>query len=346
MRKRMMMGVATAAALLALSGCGSSSDDTTSGVTESDTYKVALWGDQFYATDAALLASMKEDLIASVNGRNVALTLFAGDSKNGSSVCSDEAIGTIPAAIFNSFEAPTIYSLGDNEWTDCHRINNGGYDALERLSFLRQTFFTSENSQGVTPLSLTRQGTPGEAYSENSRLSYNGVTFVSLHIIGSNNNLVPDGECLSTKSVRTLEDCDAANAEYQARNVQNLAWLSDSFTSAKNAGDKGVMIVIQADPEFEDDNATDNGFIDFINTLRDETKAYSGKVVLVHGDSHYFRIDKPLRDTDGTLLKNFTRVEVFGSTEADWVEATVNPADPNLFSFEPVISAETASTAL
>ena len=34
-----------------------------------------------------------------------------------------------------------IYVPGDNEWTDCHRANNGGYDPLERLAFLRAMFY-------------------------------------------------------------------------------------------------------------------------------------------------------------------------------------------------------------
>jgi len=32
---------------------------------------------------------------------------------------------------------------GDNEWTDCHRPNNGGYNPLERLAKVRATFFPS-----------------------------------------------------------------------------------------------------------------------------------------------------------------------------------------------------------
>jgi hypothetical protein len=34
---------------------------------------------------------------------------------------------------------------------------------------------------------------------------------------------------------------------------------------------------------------------------------------------------------------NFTRVETFGPPDMHWVRATVDPSDPNLFQFEPVV---------
>ena len=33
----------------------------------------------------------------------------------------------------NSFASALIYTPGDNEWTDCHRLLAGAYDPLERL---------------------------------------------------------------------------------------------------------------------------------------------------------------------------------------------------------------------
>ena len=39
------------------------------------------------------------------------------------------------------FNDPLVYTPGDNEWTDCHRANNGKYDPLERLAALRAMFF-------------------------------------------------------------------------------------------------------------------------------------------------------------------------------------------------------------
>jgi hypothetical protein len=60
---------------------------------------------------------------------------------------------------------------------------------------------------------------------------------------------------------------------------------------------------------------------------------------LVHGDSHFFRIDKPLppRVPGAPVLpslENFTRVETFGTPNHHWLQVTVDPNNPNVFSFQ------------
>jgi hypothetical protein len=39
---------------------------------------------------------------------------------------------------------------------------------------------------------------------------------------------------------------------------------------------------------------------DFLSQLRDETLAFAGQVVLVHGDSHQQQINQPLRNPNHT----------------------------------------------
>ena len=316
---------------------------------DDDKLTVALWGDEFYHSDPATKALMVEQTINSMNSHDLDFTIFAGDSKNGSSLCTDAAIGQDIINIFNSLNAPTLYTLGDNEWTDCHRTNNGGYDPLERLSYLRATFFNKHRTQGNHGIKVERQGELGQAYSENSRFVKKNVEFVALHIPGSNNNLVvTDSQC-TKKSNRTQADCDAATAEYQARNVQNIAWLKESFAQAKDKNYAGVLVAIQADIffpfELSDGGYQDkfltqldasNGYSDFFLTLVEETQSFAGKVLLVHGDSHYFKNDKPMYNADGRLTANFTRVEVFGSKDNSWVKMTVDPKSENVFDFEQV----------
>jgi hypothetical protein len=314
--------------------------------------KVALWGDEFYDDSAALV----DQTIESMNNHKLDFTLFAGDTKNGSSPCTDAAIGDEVIAIFNRLKAPTVYTLGDNEWTDCHRTSNGSYDPLERLAYLRTTFFSTNKSQGTNPIKLKRQGALGQEYSENSRFEKNEVEFVSLHIPGSNNNLItaadlllPKGLC-HNKSTRTDAQCIATTAEYPARNAMNVAWLQESFAEARDKHYAGIVIVIQADIFFPfelSDGGYDaaflpsltaaNGYSDFWKELVAETQTFSGQVVLVHGDSHYFKIDKAMVNDDGRLTPNFTRVEVFGNADNSWVEMTVDPDAENVFSFIPVV---------
>jgi hypothetical protein len=79
-----------------------------------------------------------------------------------------------------------------------------------------------------------------------------------------------------------------------------------------------------------------------VNALRAETLAFGGQVALVHGDSHYFKMDKPLNGPGDGVLANFTRVETFGARNTHWVSATINPDNPNLFDFQPrLVSANT-----
>jgi hypothetical protein len=94
------------------------------------------------------------------------------------------------------------------------------------------------------------------------------------------------------------------------------------------------MLVIQANP-FEQDAAEPRGFSDFKRALEEEVVAFGRPVVLVHGDSHQFRIDKPVISERRPLA--FTRVETFGNPNVHWVRATVGPRDEEIFSFEAEI---------
>jgi hypothetical protein len=324
--------------------CAAFADDGRDG--DDRRFTFALWGDMPYLvpgtpdTQSAKIAP----LIADINAARVAFTVFDGDIKSGSSLCTNDVYATA-AAYFNSFRAPMIYVPGDNEWTDCHRINNGGYNNLERLTYIRQTMFASPSSFGRRPMRLEHQGPLAGEYAENTRWKYGDVVFVGLNVPGSNNNLVKPGECISAKSVRTQVDCDADTAEYMARDAANITFLRESFAKARNEGAAAVMVVIQADPGFDwPESETVNernlagfeGYTNFLNALAAETQAFSGQVVLVHGDTHFFKIDKPLF-SQANLLKNFTRVETFGSPNLHWVKVTVDPRSRNVFSFEPMI---------
>jgi hypothetical protein len=96
------------------------------------------------------------------------------------------------------------------------------------------------------------------------------------------------------------------------------------------------------DPNFNNeqhlaDTRSWDAFPDYLDALLSETIAFPGQVVLVHRDSRYFKIDKPLSGPSGDVLTNFTRVETFGARNTHWVSATINPDDPNLFEFQPRI---------
>ncbi len=314
-------------------------------------WSFALWGDMPYAKadDAPHIPALIEDM----NAADLAFSLYDGDIKDGSSQCTDD-IYTDAIAMFDSLKAPVIYIPGDNEWTDCHRTNNGGYDNLERLAHLRDVMFASPESFGETRMTPEHQGAPGEKFAENVRFSKGGAMFVGLNVPGSNNNKVNGDDDCSKKSARTPEQCSADNAEWTERDAANITWLRDAFAKAKAEGDKGLMVVFQGDPGFdipeteEEDESrlpAKDGYAPLLDALVGETEAFDGQVVIVHGDTHYFKIDKPLGNATH-MVPNLTRVQTFGSPNIHWLKVDVDPASRDVFTFHPMIVAANANVGL
>ncbi len=311
--------------VLLIGGLGSlvSAQFSGSGESPTSTFEFGLIGDLPYTPEED---AKFPRLVEEMNKSRLAFVVHDGDIKSGSAPCDDKTFFQ-RRDLFQSFEPPFILIPGDNEWTDCHREDSGNYDPVERLAKLREIFFQDDQSLGRRTLRLTRQSEVPQysKFRENVRWTYGNVMFVGLNVTGSNNNFG-----------RTRE----ADAEYRERNAADLVWLREGFAEAKRSQSRGIMLVIQANPGFElpsdDENRT--GFNDFLASLEAETLAFEKPVVLVHGDSHYFRIDKPLRSTKSKRrLENFTRVETFGTPDVHWLRASVNPEDPNLFRFEQEI---------
>ena len=305
-------------------------------------FSFGLWGDMPYkkAGDDPKLPAV----LQSINQSDILFSLYDGDIKDGSSKCTDE-VYTDALKMFNTLVKPVVYVPGDNEWTDCHRSNSGGFDALERLSLIRRTFFGKPESLGQTKVRLIQQGESGAKFSENTRFAHRGIVFVGLNVPGSNNNWVSNAQECTHKSVRTQLDCDAANAEYLERNKANIEWLKAAFAQARAQSARGVVVVIQANPGFDlsetwplDESTLPeySGYRQWMAALIAQTESFTGQVLLVHGDDHFFKIDKPLYSPN-KMLKNFTRVQTFGSPSNHWVKVTVDVSTPQVFDIQPVI---------
>jgi hypothetical protein len=236
-------------------------------------------------------------------------------------------------AYFNSFKTPLIYSIGDNEWTDCHRPLAGGHDPLERLDHIRSTQFNTSNSFGKMKLRLQRQADimpQFSAYVENSMWTKSGFLFVNVHIPGSNNNLGRD---------------DVSNQEYALRNSANLAWINRGFQLAKDKKYLGIIFAFQADIFFSPElaSSTTSGFKDTIALLEEQSEKLPIPILLIHGDSHQLKIDQPLRNKKKKLIENVYRLEVMGDEQVQAVEIQVNARNSSPFSFRPLIVPENVS---
>lgn len=319
-------------------------------------YSIGLWGDVPYSDEQALTGV--PNLIADLNRSNIEFSVQDGDLKAGSgtpgsktpTTCVD-ALYTQALGYFNTLDKPAILTPGDNDWTDCDRPANGGFNSLERLDHERSIFFSTPFSLGKHKMKLEVQSTPlclsvggPAACVENRRWTFHGVTYATLNVQGSCNNLC---------------DTDPNPAEYAARNQANIAWLQDTFAEAKASGSSAVMLISQADPGFDQSDATraplrdpktlvesdgqPDGFHDFLAAVRTATIDFRRPVAYVHGDSHYFRVDKPFQDAQGRRLENFTRVETFGDNQANgnndvqWLKVLVDPNGRDVFAYQPQI---------
>lgn len=277
-------------------------------------FDIGLIGDTRYtAEQQTKFLNLLEDM----NGEKLAFVVHDGDIKSGSSPCADH-IYHETRDLFEQFKAPLIYTPGDNEWTDCHRA---GGDPPERLAFLRRVFYPDAYSLGQRQLRLNRQS---EEYPENARWVYGAATFGTLHVVGSNNNKPVGGV--------------GNEAEYRQRNAANLEWIRQIFDEAKAHDSIAVMLVMQANMWDDIPPAQLAGFADTISALERAAIAFSRPVVLVHGDSHYFRIDKPLLgSTTGRRLENFTRAETFGTDDVHWTRVTIDAKEEQVFVFRQQI---------
>ena len=246
-----------------------------------------------------------------------AFLMHVGDIKSGSAPCTDEEFIRI-RDLFAAYPKPIVYTLGDNEWTDCHTT---GADPVERLRKLRELFFQDQRTLRLDSLRVVAQSSQPEfsAYPENYRFSKAGVSFIVVHVAGSGNN-------------RRLDDPPSMK-EYTARNAATIRFLQESFSEAVKRNVPGVAVVIHANPDFE--SGRGEGYTDFLAELRNFLSEFPRPVVCIHGDSHYYRIDKPFRSLSGDTFLHFTRMEVFGSPNIAGVSVTVDPKDPEVFSYRP-----------
>ncbi|MBT4484106.1 MAG: hypothetical protein HOC71_10575 [Candidatus Latescibacteria bacterium] len=306
-----------------------------SGDTQNSDFTFALIGDIPRFGDAAIEPELKPflRLRSEINKSGVKFVIHDGDFKSGGSPCSDDEFYRWKTLI-DTFEMPFFFINGDNEWTDCYTKKAGGYDPLERLAKLRELFYSTPTSLGKRTLRVERQSdNPQEPrfgkYSDNFYWVYGNIMFVGLNVQGSNNNLG-----------RTPR----MDKEFNERNDAVNAFMHDAFALAKKNKNLAIVITIQANPRFDrpKNDPKPDGYKDFRREIEVETLAFDGKpVILVHGDSHYFRIDKPMKSSKSKRrIENFTRVETFGTPDVHWLLVTVDYDNPNLFIFEPRIVRE------
>lgn len=289
------------------------------------------WGDVPYVIPADY--AKVDRLIAAMNAVKPAFTIHVGDVKAGNVPCSDEVLRRAFDQI-QTVEQPVIYSVGDNEWTDCHRADNGSFDPRERLARVRQMFFAKPGtSLGKTPMALESQALKNPKFAkfvENQRFVRNNVMFIVPHVVGSNNGFEP-----------TSPD---AVSEFFERDAANVAWIKEGFELAQSAGLSAVVVAMQANPYDTRRSAgtsipISSGFFETIRQISAGARAFGKPVLVMHGDQHTLELES-FRDNQWRPVPNALRLQLWGEGKVHAMRIGVDPDMPGVFSFAPLIVPE------
>ncbi|MEA3119500.1 MAG: hypothetical protein QOI13_2770, partial [Paraburkholderia sp.] len=200
---------------------------------------------------------------------------------------------------------------------------------LERLDFLRQTFFAYNTSLGQSTLPLIRESEVARfhAYRENVLWQVEDTVFVGVNVVSGNNHYLTAG---------------GRNGEYDDRAIATSFWLEHAAQYARRHDAHALVIFEQADPSFKRYEHADrlswlrfgrrlsrDGYLEYKRSLVKATQTFRGPVIVIHETTaplpHGFSIDQPLFDDKGERLANFTRIAIGPRDRSlQWVKIDVN----------------------
>src|SRR5262249_40678768 len=150
------VGVAAAFAAGALAGEGKKND-------KHFQYAIGLWGHLPYPDTQALVGvpNLSDDM----NNADTEFSVHDGALKAGNGIAGSVTPTTCQTAqeptiysqglgYFNALEKPAVFTPGDNDWTDCDRTSNGGFNGLFQLQYERNLFFKTDRSLGEHTMKL------------------------------------------------------------------------------------------------------------------------------------------------------------------------------------------------
>ena len=292
----------------------------------SKTFSFAVLGDTPYSERESYWA---REVLKDIDREDLQFVLHVGDIKGGQEPCTDELLKE-RRDLLSATRHALVLLPGDNDWTDCHRRSAGDFDPMERLEKLRELLYADDQTLGGSPFKVQRQSEIAKfrPYRENMRWEIGNVLFVSLNVPGSNNNYLTGA---------------GRNGDFEERLIANEFWLQRAFAYAKKRQLAGVVVAFQANPLFEGianpitKITTRDGFLELRQWLVQQTENFKGQVLLIHGDTHTYRFNRPLQvgSGRGKIVSNLARLESFGSPSAlSWIKVMVDPTKPELFSIE------------
>ncbi len=177
-------------------------------------FDVALIGDTGYDADQdKVLFEIRSD----IGEEGPDFTIHVGDIwSEADGECREEDYQRVHD-VFEGFDAPLVYTPGDNEWADCPGSSSKALETIRRI------FFSTNETLGRRRMTVERQ--PGMP--ENARFTRSGVVFATINEPG------PDGRSGTHRDL-------------------NIEWLNAAFDHAEASGAPAVVVAWQDNP-FEPD---------------------------------------------------------------------------------------------
>src|SRR3954447_20509379 len=271
------LSAAAAGAVLIAFPLVANADPGTSGgkPNTSGSFTYAVYGDAPYGAnnDDTSQTDATPAFIDAVNADpDVSTVVHVGDIHSGKQYCT-EAYDRQIAGLWSQFADPLVYTPGDNEWTDCHKVAQGGGlynpttgqidyvrdangnqvdyaggDPLANLALIRSLFFSVPGATlGSGSLQTISQATAYDpahpedaAYVENTIWQRKGFVFVTLNVPGGSNNDTDPWYKAPTMSAQQA-------TERQQRTAADLRWLDHAFDIATAVDAQGLVLVEQSD---------------------------------------------------------------------------------------------------
>jgi hypothetical protein len=259
----------------------------------------------------------------------LAFVVYDGNIKGPTERCADTLYDR-REQLLEASALPLVVIPGQHDWADCASAAAGGYDAAERLDFLRQTLFSGTVSLGRPTLALTRESDVARfhAFRENVRWEEDDTVFVGLDVVGGNNH---------------YSNAGGRNGEFDDRAIASAFWLEHAAEFAKRRRAKALVVFIEADPDFAryEEHADrfawlrfarhrkPDGYLEFKRSLVNAAQTFRGPIVLIHHSAHApadgFAIDQPLYNDKGVRVANLTRIAIAPrDARTQWVSFDVN----------------------
>ena len=294
---------------------------------------------------------LSQDIAPKIRQRDdIPFVIHYGDLGRPEDACSDEWLQKVQTFWQNELIKPVFYTPGDNEWTDCDRpkLKNPKKET-DRLQVLRKFFFsqpmTAKPEWRLNEIRRVLSKTPEtgnltsqlqeiqkvftkspETFSkewryetqstlpENAIWSYNGVLFVTVHMVSTDNGRT---EILLDDPVEAIKLVDE-------RDKQNQIWLNRAFDLAKNSDTSAIVVTAQLDPfgapiaqETSMSRCLSNlAYQVFCRQLQTLALGLNKPVLYLHGDTNLYCLDQPFDQA-----KNLWRLNAPGDFQ--YIDASI-----------------------